>query len=414
MKGKSRFMKTLKSIVTAWLLAAVSLCLGLAFLVITSVYADTPPESQQTPSTIPGSDPPTGDVSAQDANPPTFPPNPLITPTNGITITNPRATFEWAAADDPDGVISYTLLVTGSDAFTGLSGQAATATVTTTNTAYTPTQVLPNGVYTWTVRAHDTDGNASGYVTPTTFTLAATWRQVYLPVVLRPESSGCPDISLASFNLIPIDGPRTDHPDYLHGDLNLALRGYAAISAALELVDYKGSVDSDAPQLAGLFGPNRLPGLSAVYQVNNWNWGCGTHGCPGPAITDPEVTLASMVTTPGEAIYIPERDSKIYGGDYKAMVLYAEEKRITFGYTSQDTVAPGYAVHIENVCVDPNLLALYRAQTDSEGWHNTGYLPALRNDEALGTAFGSQIQVAIRDKGTFMDPRSRKDWWWGY
>ena len=96
------------------------------------------------------------------------------------------------------------------------------------------------------------------------------------------------------------------------------------------------------------------------------------------------------------------------------MVLYAEERRITLGYTRRDSVATGYAVHIEDVCVDPNLLALYQAQTDSDGWHNTGYLPALRNNEALGTALDNEIKVAIRDNGAFMDPRSRKDWWQGY
>jgi hypothetical protein len=64
--------------------------------------------------------------------------------------------------------------------------------------------------------------------------------------------------------------------------------------------------------------------------------------------------------------------------------------------------------------VDPNLLALYRAQVDAGGWHVTGQLPALRHNQPLGTAFGAEIQAAIRDNGTFMDPRSHKDWWKGY
>jgi hypothetical protein len=120
-----------------------------------------------------------------------------------------------------------------------------------------------------------------------------------------------------------------------------------------------------------------------------------------------------LVITPGEPIFIPERSANIWN-DYKAMVLYAEEQRITFGYTRRDTVANGYSVHLENICVDPNLLALYRAQTDTGGWHVTGQLPALRNNQALGTALSGEIKVVIRDKGAFMDPRSRKDWWRGY
>ena len=96
------------------------------------------------------------------------------------------------------------------------------------------------------------------------------------------------------------------------------------------------------------------------------------------------------------------------------MVLYAEERRITLNYTRDDTVANGYTVHLENICVDPNLLALYRAQTDGSGWHITGRLPALRNNQRLGTAFVGGVRVAIRDRGAFMDPRSGKDWWVGY
>ena len=96
--------------------------------------------------------------------------------------------------------------------------------------------------------------------------------------------------------------------------MNLALRGYSTVNKYLGLVNYNGGVDPNAPQLAGLFEPHRLPGFSAVYRVNQWIWGCGAHGCPGPAITNPEVTLASLVTTPGEAIYIPERGPEIYGG----------------------------------------------------------------------------------------------------
>jgi hypothetical protein len=29
----------------------------------------------------------------------------------------------------------------------------------------------------------------------------------------------------------------------------------------------------------------------------------------------------------------------------------------------------------------------------------------------LGRATGAEVGVAIRDKGSFMDPRSLKDWW---
>jgi hypothetical protein len=237
---------------------------------------------------------------------------------------------------------------------------------------------------------------------------------VFLPVVIKSPTPECPTYSSRTYNLIPVDGPLADHPDYLHGDLNLSLRGYSEVNETLDLVDYNGGTDPDAPQLAGLFEPNRFPGITSTHRVNHWNWGCGTHGCRGSVITDWPVTLAGLSTIPGEDISIPERGPEIYGGGFKVMVLYAEERRITLGYTRQDTVASGYAVHLEDVCVDPNLLALYQAQVDSDGWHNTGYLPALSNNQVLGTALNTQIKVAIRDRGSFMDPRSRKDWWQGY
>lgn len=236
------------------------------------------------------------------------------------------------------------------------------------------------------------------------------WNSIELAKIF----SGCPTSSDASFEVIPIQNLSDPRPDYLHGDLNLARRGYAATGASLSLQDYAGGADPSAPQLAGLFAPNNFPGIRSVYRVNHWDWGCGQHGCRGDVITDWPVTLAGLRTTPGQAIFIPERGPQIYGGGYKALVLYAEERRITLGYTRDDTVATGYAVHIENVCVDPNLLALYRAQIDENGFRATNRLPALRNNQKLGVALNDQIQVAIRDRGAFMDPRSRKDWWQGY
>ncbi|MBE7553928.1 MAG: hypothetical protein HS126_22920 [Anaerolineales bacterium] len=336
-----------------------------------------------------------------------FPVNPLLAPAGGDTVDTFWPTFDWADAADPNQVVvSYTLLIETS--------LAQTISVTTTDSIYTPATALSNGVYTWTVQAHADACNASGYVTPSsTFTVTATWR-AYLPLIFKPEPSRCPTASSAQFALIPIDGAPADHPDYLHGDLNLALRGYEATGGFLGLVNYSGSTDPGAPQLAGLFEPNRFPGISAAYQVYSWNWACGPHGCPGPLITAPPVTLTSLNTTHGEPIFIPERSPNIFGGDYKAMVLYAAENRITLAYTRRDTVASGYSVHLENICVDPNLLALYQAQTNADGWHVTGQLPALKNNQALGTALGGQMPLAIRDRGTFMDPRSRKDWWQGY
>jgi hypothetical protein len=228
----------------------------------------------------------------------------------------------------------------------------------------------------------------------------------------------CPSESGAIFDLIAIEGqPMTDHPDFLHGDLNLSLRGYTPITESLKLVYYNGDTDPNAPRLHGLFEPNRVPQLSNVYQVNEWIWDTSecegnTRGCSGAPIDEFwPVTLVGLVTTPGELIYTPERGPEIHPGGYVAMVLYAEEQRITLGYTRRDNAASGYIAHLENICVDPNLLALYQAQISSAGWRTSGFLPALRNNQALGVTLDKEIRIAIRDAGSFMDPRSQKDWW---
>lgn len=243
--------------------------------------------------------------------------------------------------------------------------------------------------------------------------------------VQPPPSAGqavaapvCPVISEAAFDLIPIEGsPVSDHPDFMHADLNLSLRGYTVVSETLALEFYNGPTDPNAPQLHGLFEPNRRPPIKRVYQINEWIWDAAAcngsaRGCRGgPVDVFWPVTLVGLATTPGEPIHIPERGPQIYSGGFTAMVLYAEERQITLGYTRRDRVSAGYVVHLMNVCVDPNLLALYQSQKNADGWHTSGFLPALRNNQPLGVAAGGEVLVAVRDVGSFMDPRSEKDWW---
>ena len=124
--------------------------------------------------------------------------------------------------------------------------------------------------------------------------------------------------------------------------------------------------------------------------------------------------MVGLATSPGEPVSIPGRNAPIYRGGFKALVLYADDRQLTLGYTRHDSVAGGYVVHLLGLCVDPNLLALYRAQNDDHGWRATGHLPALRSGQIIGTAQGAELKVAVRDNGSFMDPRSSKDWWRGY
>ncbi len=217
----------------------------------------------------------------------------------------------------------------------------------------------------------------------------------------------CPTSSGNQYTIIPMEGADTNHPDNEHGDLNLGLRGYVLTDAPLGLVDL-GAVGSDPPQMSGLFADQRQPTLTAGYRVHDWDWGCGAHGCAkNEVVESAEVSAAALATTAGESVSFPSTNSEIYGGGYVAVVLYAEATRLTIAYTRDGTVAGGYNVHLEGLCVDPNLLAGY--QTGNTGGRKE--LPALRKGDIVGVAAGNGMVIAIRDRGTFLDPRSRGDWW---
>ena len=226
--------------------------------------------------------------------------------------------------------------------------------------------------------------------------------RAYLPMIAKPFP-GCEPIPEEEYSMLTIEGNPSDRPAEEHADLNLALRGYELTDAHLGLVDYGGDADPGAPKLNTLFGDERLPVFPAVYRVYDWDW---EHNLRGDLLAKPEVTLAGMRVLPSEILYLPDSGYDL-GSGYKALVLYASEERITLKYTREDNVVRGYTLHIENVCVEPGLLALYRT-CDEAGRRQ---LPALSADQPFGRARGVEIGVAIRDSGTFMDPRSRKDWW---
>ena len=48
------------------------------------------------------------------------------------------------------------------------------------------------------------------------------------------------------------------------------------------------------------------------------------------------------------------------GQGYEVIVLHADERRVALRYTREDSAgARGYTVHLDGLCTDPNLLALY-------------------------------------------------------
>jgi len=223
------------------------------------------------------------------------------------------------------------------------------------------------------------------------------------------SATKCPAVSAQQFAVIPVSGGGLAHPAELHADLNLAVRGYQPVAAANALFDFDGPVDSDPPQLAGVLAPGEAPHFGQTFQVYDWDWQCAPHGCRAQPLLEPEVSLIALAAAPDARVSIPLRHQPIYADGFKALVLYAEATRITLGYTREDGVTGGYVVHIENFCVDPALLALYTAHAAA----GRTELPAVRDDESIGVAALGDILVAVRDRGAFLDPRSRRNWWQG-
>ncbi len=215
-------------------------------------------------------------------------------------------------------------------------------------------------------------------------------------------------------------------PAAQHPDKNLSMRSpYRDVSSTYP----KGIVnlgsqaaDSKAPKLYGLFSPVQYnPTVVTNTQVHNWNWATMQNGAwldPNacPVNFCPQVSLVWFQSAIGQPIYVPNSGYRIGGNpNMEVMVLFADSDQITLKFTREDTVATGYTLHIEGICVDPNLLALYQS-LDQNGtgprYNNSSFnLPNLMAGQAIGVAKGTSFGVAIRDVGTFMDPRNYPDWW---
>ncbi len=213
----------------------------------------------------------------------------------------------------------------------------------------------------------------------------------------------CQPIPGVSYGTSPTVGAKTDRPPPQHADLNMVLRGWSPTSSTLGLVDINGPTDALAPKLNTLFTDDRVPTFVQNYRVNDWDW--NTNTAAGP-ITTWDVTLSGFATTTDEVLELPNSGYDI-GAGKQARVLYVSDNSITLKYTGEDNVVSGYTIHAEGVCVEPSLRALYESK-DSAGRNE---LPALSGNEAFGRARGSEVLIAIRDTGAFMDPRAKKDWW---
>jgi hypothetical protein len=193
-------------------------------------------------------------------------------------------------------------------------------------------------------------------------------------------------------------------------DLNMHVRGWYPVEESLDFVRYPyppdAPPDTEHPLRLSNIAGSTVESFVDTSQLNDWDWlGCNC-AIPRSSSTYP-VTMLGLRTTPGQAIRIAGRDRQVDPQGYTAMVLYADAGQIALKYTWEDRVDEGYLVHLVNLCVDPNLVALYQ-RLDAAGRRR---LPGVTNLSAIGTARSDKVDVIVRDSGSFLDPRSWQDWW---
>jgi hypothetical protein len=248
--------------------------------------------------------------------------------------------------------------------------------------------------------------------------------RVLLPLILKPAGSvspACPTSSTNSYAQGPAtqsDGDNPVRPANAHADKNLALRGYVANTDAdlrRELVAYD-SAPTQPPQFATLFSPDRVPPLSSFNRVYDWKWSPSpAPGSRGAPLGKYRATALGLQVSPGEVLHVPTSAYDI-GQGFEVIVLHADERRVALHYGREDSAARGYTVHVEGLCTDPNLLALYNQLNAANGpryvFPASQYpLPVLPTGQSIGVARGSEVVIAIVDSGEFMDPRSCNEWW---
>lgn len=163
-------------------------------------------------------------------------------------------------------------------------------------------------------------------------------------------------------------------------------------------ISFPHRIDRQAPQLSTLVQGNTRPKIVETYQIAGTNR--PNHDTPAK--------FANLVSfhTQGQPVVAPFARREI-GPNQAAIVLHADKNSLVLKYTGEDEIVTGYTFHMENIEVNPGLLAYYQ-DLNKKG---RGQLPVVAPGQELGYAKNDALQVAIRDTGTFMDPRWLEDWW---
>lgn len=224
----------------------------------------------------------------------------------------------------------------------------------------------------------------------------------YSPLPTSSPSITCPQTSDNSYDSLDVINVGDNRPAQDHPDKNIHIRGYKPTGGNYNLIDLEGGVDTKGPRFSTLLNQSE-PKIISLYQVYDWDWNSNSRG---GLITKWPVTLIGLMANPGDSVSVPDSGYDVSNGN-DVIVLFADDSTVTLKYTREDSVAYGYTIHIDGICVDPNLLALYNQLNQS----GRGQLPTLKGRQPVGVAKNNEVKVAIRDTGEFLEPRSRKDWW---
>jgi hypothetical protein len=209
-------------------------------------------------------------------------------------------------------------------------------------------------------------------------------------------------------------GQTTYRPAVEHGDLNIFVRGFHCQNQTV-LVPKTPSLatvgdifsfiawDPMAPRIQTMFSTGKEVQFANLYSTLNWRWELNSgNGARSGGLTG-QVDVGGLKSQKGESIHVPSSGYDIGGGS-EVVVLYASPSTITLKYTRDDNIVGGYGLHFTGICVDPDLVTLF------EKLKNSGQRPALKARQAFAKAIGNEVQVSVRDTGSFMNVTSRHDW----
>lgn len=199
-------------------------------------------------------------------------------------------------------------------------------------------------------------------------------------------------------------GPDSNQPDSTRRDIHLFNGRQLTIAEnqTIGLIDIDGPTDNVAPYLPSM-------GISSSDIVSVYTL-TGEYSCITP------VNLIGVKTSSGQEIRLPSSGYNPFGGSGgQAIVAYAGCDEITLVYAKYDGIqfqngtSGPYVLHLKGLQVDRNIIDAYRSARAS--FNSNKSLPYLNAGQRIGSATGRELQVGIRDTGTLMDPRTRKDWW---